>query len=612
MQLDPITVEIIKGALRAAARETGLLIERTAMSAFIREKKDFFVGIYDAQGRLVYTDHDKFGTAMVDCVLEQYPAATMAPGDVYWFSDCYLSRGAISHSPDMCFVAPTFLDGALLGFVAAFGHFWDIGGIKPGTLSPLATEIFQEGIAIPPIKICDRGVFNDEAYRLILRNSRFPDLLRGDTKAMIAACSLGQHRLQELGRRFGAAQLQAGFQAILGQTERAVRTALAALPDGHYDFADYVDSDCISDTPFRVQVTLSVRGDTISADFRNTDDQAAGPINFLMHPDNARSIIARALLWRDSASLLNDGVRAPITEVLLRPGSLVQPRYPAALGLRAHTLYRVINTILGDFAQATDGDTPAGSGDYVLYMIRALDPHNGTFTLLIDGIGVGQGARPFGDGLDVIYSSRGQKNFPIEFIEHEFPVRILTYAIHQDSGGAGKFRGGAGVVRDVQILAPKVILGTRMNGVKSPSWGVKGGKAGKSGCFIVNPGTPHERLVPPFGDNFELHAGDVLRVMTSGGGGWGNPAERDPLQVLQDVKDGFVSLQCAREDYGVVIEAETWKIDWHQTHAHRRTMPANPPLFDRGAAYERLEDERSQKHPAHASSSGLDKTPEVS
>jgi N-methylhydantoinase B len=526
---------------------------------------------------------------MVDCVLEQYPAATMAPGDVYWFSDCYLSRGAISHSPDMCFVAPTFCDHALVGFVAAFGHFWDIGGIKPGTLSPLATEIFQEGIAIPPIKISACGTFNDEAYRLILRNSRFPDLLRGDTRAMMAACTLGQRRLQELGQRFGVTQLEAGFAAIFTQAERAVRTALTALPDGRYTFADYVDSDCISDTPFRVQVTLNVEGDSLRADFRDTDDQAQGPINFLLHPDNARSIIARALGWRDPGVLLNHGVCAPIPEVLLRPGSLVQPRYPAALGLRAHTLYRVMNNILGDFAQATNGDTPAGSGDYVLYMLRALDPQTGIFTLLIDGIGVGQGARPFGDGLDVIYSSRGQKNFPMEFIEHEFPVRILTYAIHQDSGGAGKFRGGCGVVRDVQVLAPQVVLGTRMNGVKSPSWGVTGGRAGQSGCFIVNPGTPQARPVPPFGDNIELHASDILRVMTSGGGGWGNPAERDPLQVLQDVKDGFVSLQSARNHYGVVLEAETWKIDWRQTQERRRAMPAMPPLFDRGASYAQLE-----------------------
>jgi N-methylhydantoinase B len=589
MHIDAITVEIIKGALRAAAREMGLLIERTAMSAFIREKKDFFAGIYNAGGQLVYTDHDKFGTGMVDCVLEQYPAATMAPGDVYWFSDCYLSRGAISHSPDMCFVAPTFCDDTLIGFATAFGHFWDIGGIKPGTLSPLATEIFQEGIAIPPIKISDRGTFNDEAYRLILRNSRFPDLLRGDTKAMIAACNLGQRRLHELAQRFGVVQLQAGFEAMFRQAERAVRTALAAMPDGRYTFADYVDSDCVSDTPFRVHVALEVKGDTVTADFRASDDQAAGPINFLMHPDNARSIIARALIWRDPAGLLNDGVCAPIPEVLLRPGSLVQPRHPAALGLRAHTLYRVINAILGDFAQATDGDTPAGSGDYVLYMLRSLDPQKGTFTLLIDGIGVGQGARPFGDGLDVIYSSRGQKNFPMEFIEHEFPVRMLRYAIHQDSGGAGKLRGGCGVVRDIQVLAPQVILGTRMNNVKSQSWGVKGGKSGKAGRFIINPGTAHERQVAPFGDNVELHAGDILRVMTAGGGGWGNPAARDPLQVLQDVKDGFVSLDSARDEYGVVIEADTWKIDWRQTQESRRAMPVTPPLFDRGEAYERLE-----------------------
>jgi N-methylhydantoinase B len=299
-------------------------------------------------------------------------------------------------------VAPTFAAETLVGFSAVFGHFWDIGGMKPGTLSPLATEIFQEGIAIPPIKISDRGTFNDEAYRLILRNSRFPDLLRGDTRAMIAACTLGQRRLHELGQRFGIDTLTAGCQAICDQSERAVRTSLQAIPEGRYTFVDYVDSDCVSDTPFRVQVTIDVQANAVSVDFRDTDDQANGPINFLLHPDAARMLVARALAWKEPTILLNHGAGRPITDILLRPGSLVQPRYPAALGLRAHTLYRVLNSTLGLFAQATDGNTPAGSGDYVLYMLRALEPQQGTFTLLIDGIGVGQGARPFGDGLDVI------------------------------------------------------------------------------------------------------------------------------------------------------------------------------------------------------------------
>ncbi len=592
MSIDPITVEIIKGALKAAGREMGLLVERTSMSAFIREKKDFFVGVYDDKGNLVYTEHDKFGMAMLDSVLAQYPAETMQPSDVYWFSDCYLSGGALSHSPDMCFVAPTFLDDTLVGFAAAFGHFWDIGGMKPGTLSPLATEIFHEGLAIPPVKIVDRGTFNDEVYRLILRNSRFPDLLQGDTKAMIAACHLGQQRLQELAQRYGQGPLLLGFEAIFAQSEQAVRRALEALPDGSYDFTDYVDNDCVSDTPFRVRVQLHVSGDTASVDFRESDDQAQGPINFLLHPDNARTLIARALCWGDPNVLLNHGSCRAITDVQLRPGSLLQPRYPAALGLRAHTMYRVLNSTLGTLAQANEGQTPAGSGDYVLYMLRALDPKTGRFTLLIDGIGVGQGARPFGDGLDVIYSSRGQKNFPMEFVEHEFPVEILSYAIHRDSGGPGKFRGGAGVIRDVRVLAPSVTLGTRMNNLKSPSWGVKGGGSGAVGRMVLNPDTPKAQDIPPFGDNIELQQGDILRIVTSGGGGWGNPAERDPLDVLQDVKDGFVSVAQGREDYGVVIEPETWKIDWRQTQACRRAMAANLPMFDRGPSFEQLEQQR--------------------
>lgn len=590
--IDPITVEIVKGAFKAAGREMGLLIERTAMSAFIREKKDFFAGIYDPAGRLVYTDHDKFGAGMVDCVLQAYRPEDMAPGDVYWFNDCYASGGALSHSPDMCFVAPTFVEGALVGFAAVFGHFWDIGGTKPGTLSPLATEIFHEGITVPPVRIVERGRLNDEVYRLVLRNSRFPDLLRGDTRAMMAAAALGQRRLAELAERFGRDGLAAAIDAIYAQSERGIRKALGALRDGRYTFVDYVDSDCVSDTAFRVVVTVDKRGEALVADLRETDDQAAGPINYLVHPDAGRMMIVRFLSWSEPGILLNAGAFRPVTDVLLRPGSLVQPRPPAALGLRAHTVYRVINSLLGDFAQATDGHTPAGAGDYVLYMLRGLDRATGAFTLLIDGIGVGQGARPFADGLDVIYSSRGQRNFPIEFVEAEFPVQILTYAIHQDSGGPGKFRGGCGVVRDVRVLSPTAVLGTRMNGVKNPSWGVRGGRAGRSGRFVVNPGRPDEREVAPFGDNIELRQGDVLRVITSGGGGWGPPAERDPLLVLQDVRDGFVSLASARDDYGVVLDPETGKIDWRETERRRAAMPAPAGLFDRGPWFEQEEARR--------------------
>jgi N-methylhydantoinase B len=506
----------------------------------------------------------------------------MAAGDVYWYNDCYASGGALSHSPDMCFVAPTFDGGDLLGFAASFGHFWDIGGIKPGTLSPLATEIFHEGIAIPPVKIVDRGALDEQIYRIILRNSRFPDLLRGDTRAMMAACTLGQRRLVELARRFGRARLAESLDAVAAQSERAIRRALDAVPDGRYSFVDYVDSDCVTDRAYRVAVTVEVSGDGARVDLTETDGQAAGPINFLLHPDAARMIVTRFLSWSEPGILLNHGAFRPVTEVRLREGSLVRPRRPAALGLRAHTVYRVLNSLLGDFAQATGGATPAGAGDYVLYMLRALDQQTGVFTLLIDGVGVGQGARPFGDGLDVIYSARGQRNFPIEFVETEFPVRVRAYAIHRDSGGPGERRGGCGVVRDVELLAARATLGTRMNGVKCPPWGVKGGRAGRSGRFVVNPGTSAERLVAPFGDDVELVRGDVLRVITSGGGGWGHPADRDALTVLQDVKDGFVSLEGARDDYGVLVDPETWKIDWRATDARRASVRRDLPLFDRG------------------------------
>ncbi len=595
IRVDPIVVEIVKGALKACGDEMESLMVRTSMSPFIREKGDHFSGLADRKARILYTTHDRSGPGMLETIFERYPPEAMHAGDVYWVSDPYLLRGAISHTPDMCFIAPAFVGEDIVGYSLCFGHFWDVGGMRPGSISPQATDIFQEGLQVPQVRIVDRGQLNDDLYRTILRNSRFPDMLEGDTRAMMAASRLGQSRLIELFERYGRTQVEAAFEELHARSERAVRACIArTVQPGRYRFADYVDNDCVTDTPYRVEVDVEFGSDGVAlVDCSSSDDQARGPINYLMHPDSCRMIFSRILVSLDGTVHQNAGAYRAIGEVRLRSGSILQPVRPAPLGLRAHTLWRFANAVLGVFAQASAGSTPAGSPDYVIVIFHALDPKPGEHFFCTDGLGAGQGARPYADGLDVIYVGT-QKNYPIEFLEGTYPMRIERYAIQPDSGGPGRYRGGVGIVRDYRILAEKVMVATRMGNQKTPAWGVSGGRAGRHGSIVVNPGQSDERMLPGFSEGVRLKRGDVLRFITSGGGGYGDPYTREPERVLDDVADGFVTPAGASRDYGVVLDRAGANIVAIATARARAAHTAPTALFDRGERFEELERERQR------------------
>ena len=596
--IDLVLVEIIKGALKACGDEMEALMVRTSMSPFIREKGDHFSGLADRKARILYTTHDRSGPGMLETIFERYPPDAMHAGDVYWVSDPYLLRGAISHTPDMCFIAPAFFRDEIVGYSLCFGHFWDVGGSRPGSISPQATDIFQEGLSVPQVRIVDQGRLNDDLYRTILRNSRFPDMLEGDTRAMMAASRLGQLRMLELFERYGVQQMEAAFEALHARSERAVRSNISRLVrSGRYKFADYVDNDCVSDTPYRVEVEVEFDHDGVAVvDCTRSDDQARGPINYLMHPDACRMLFSRFLVSVDGTVHQNAGAYRPIGEVKLRSGSILQPVRPAPLGLRAHTLWRFANAVLGVFAQATQGQTPAGSPDYVIAIFHALEAKPGEHFFCTDGMGAGQGARPYADGLDVIYVGT-QKNYPIEFLEGTYPMRIERYGIAPDSGGPGRYRGGVGIVRDYRILAQKVMIATRMGNQKTQPWGVSGGRAGRPGRIIVNPGRPDERIIPGFSEGVVVYRDDVVRFVTCGGGGFGEPFERDPQGVLDDVQDGFVTLAAARDDYGVAIDASGQCIDEAETARLRGGKREPRPFFDRGPAFEALEQARERAAP---------------
>jgi N-methylhydantoinase B len=319
----------------------------------------------------------------------------------------------------------------------------------------------------------------------------------------------------------------------------------------------------------------------VKLDSSRSDDQARGPINYVTNAGLLRIAFGRYLQSLDPSLDVNEGLLQNLDEWVAREGSLLQPRFPAPLGMRANTRFRVMSCIFGALAQGNGGRVPAGSPVYVLYYFRAWDEAHQRPILCIEGLGVGLGARPFADGVDVIYYI-AQENYPIEYVERDFPLRIERYAVRPDSAGPGYHRGGTGVIRDVRVLCDRAELATRMENTLVAPYGVTGGRAGRTGRILLNPGTPEERVLPALGDGIQLTHGDVLRFETCGGGGWGDPLTRDVERVRQDVARGFVTPRGALEDYGVVLDATTFEIDKTVTDEERKRRSLPLALIDRG------------------------------
>ncbi len=569
---DPIVVEIVRGALKAIQHEMEALIERTAMSPFIREKKDFHAALFNRTGKLIAGRSLPTASNLIEPVLERYPAQTMRPGDIYWYNDCYASKGAVSHTSDQVFISPVFADGQVLAYAHSWAHFNDIGGMRPGSLSADCTEIFQEGIIVPPVLVSRDGVMSDELLRLFYRNSRFPAMVRGDTRASLAAIRLGERRLHELISRFGAAKLDAAFDALLERTARVTKEKLRALvPDGEYRFTETIDDDGHGSGPIRIRYRFEVTPDHTVLDFTESDDQVRGPLNFLMNESTPKLALAGYFLGSSGDGMMNDGALDLIDEIRVRPGSIVQPNFPAALGLRGVTMMRNVAGLLGVLNVATGGKAMAAHSAYVIWYIRGRTDEGETY-LMSDGVGVGYGARPHADGNDAIYLV-AQENYPVEFMDSVFPVRVRSYEINRDTGGPGRWRGGCGMVREIEVLAEEGMVSLRIDSVRFPPWGVSGGQCARPGRCVINPGRQDERVLGPLSDGNIVHRGDVIRVETGGGGGWGHPFDRELERVLEDVLSHFVSRASAEADYGVVLTSDGRAVDEAATRERRANRP---------------------------------------
>lgn len=574
---DPVALEVIRGAIRAAQAEMEALIERTAMSPFIREKKDFYTALFDADGVMCVGSNVPVFGDVCGPVFRDFPAETMKPGDVYWYNDCYGSNGAVSHSNDQVLLAPVFHEGRRVALVMSWAHFADIGGLRPGSISPDATEIFHEGIIVPPTRLIAEGAVNEGALGIFFRNSRWPLAAQADLRALMASVGLGVARMGEIAARFGADILADALRQLLARTETTIRERLrATFPVGTHRFTDRIDGDGKGSGPLALRLALTrTPDDRFLFDATETDDQSPGPVNYIMNPDVPGMAMGLFLLGGDPTQVTNAGGPRAIDEVKLREGSLLRPRWPAALGMRGLTMMRMLAALNGLVASA-GGAAPAAHSAYVIMLLRGLA--QGRPFLMSDGIGVGYGARPFADGTDAVYFV-AQENYPVEFLEAEYPARLLRYGIHRDSGGPGRFRGGCGIVREYEILAEEAVLAVRIDGVACPPWGVAGGQSGRPGRAVVNPGTPRERVLAPLSDGNRLVRGDILLIETGGGGGHGHPFDRSAEEVIADVEGGFVGVAEAARDYGVALRDGI--LDTAATAALRSDRPA-AKAFHRG------------------------------
>lgn len=584
---DPVTIELVRGAMKAIQNEMEALIERTAMSAFIREKKDFHAGLFDASGRFLAGKSRPGSSDLIVPILKQYPAETIRPGDLYWYNDCYAALGAVSHTPDQVLVAPVFHNGQLAGFSQAWAHFSDIGGMHAGSISPDCTEIFQEGMIIPAVRLAVEGCVVEDLLRVFLRNSRFPNAVGGDMRALMAAVRLGELRMAGLFERFGLPRMNAIFDVLIERVQRVLQERFRALvPNGTYRFVDTVDTDGHGSGPIKLRWKLDVTTERIVLDATDSDDQVRGPVNYWMSLTEPAMSFGSFLLGDSKEYTLNAGAEGLFDALHVREGSILQPRFPAALGQRSITKMRNLGAYLGLLGVATGGKMPAAHTGYVIWNVRGLTDDGERF-LMSDGVAVGYGARATADGHDAIYLV-AQENYPAEFVEGCYPLRVHTYAIHCDSGGAGRWRGGCGVVREMEILCDEVVVALRIEGDDYPPWGVAGGRSAGCGRCIVNPGRSDERVLPSLSDGNVLKRGDVVRIETGGGGGWGHPFDREPVKVLADVLGGFVNRKSAERDYGVILVPGGRAVDEDATERRRKDRPLTK-LFHRHEYRDTLE-----------------------
>lgn len=584
---DRVFVEILRSRFQAVANEMASVILRTGYTVFVKETADYGAGLVSPEGEL-FAAPVNFGVSVmigmpVQAVIRQIE---WEDGDVVIVNDPYSSEGLVTHLPDIYLVRPIFADGEIVCFAMNFVHSSDIGGIAPGSISPSATEIYQEGLRIPPTKLVRKGTIDEAFLRLFLANCRIPDQNWGDLRALLSALNTADVRVRELVRKYGFAAIQQGIGDVLNYAESRARSLIANLPDGEYDFVDYLEADMAGVGLIRLKLTMRIHGDEVDLDFTGSDSQVHAAMNLPTFSQRGHWMIVIGLVnyFRTIEPHIpyNSGLVRPLN-VIAPKGSIVNPEPPAACGVRAATQFRILDMTMAVLGRVAPRIIPAaGAGQISVALVATPDIADGEMKVsVLQPLCGGSGGRPTKDGLEAGDFCAFLRNIPNETLEHDLPIVVERYGLRPDSGGAGEYRGGSGIEFTFRLLSPVATVTARgMERYIFPPWGRRGGLTGTTGLTLLHHGE-HAKDADPEEIGkivvLRLHQGDRLTFLTQGGGGFGDPLRRDPERVRRDVLRGLVSPAAAERDYGVAIRDGA--VDGEVT-ARLRANPATSPQHE--------------------------------
>jgi len=564
-KVDPVTLEVVKNALTAICEEMGVSLQKSSYSTNIKTRLDFSCAIFDHKQRwIVQASHQPAHLAsmyiMVRRVLADYGVENLGEGDLLLINDPH--EGG-THIPDIFAISPIYFQSDLYAYAVNIAHHSDLGGKTPGSCPGDSTEIFQEGLIIPPIKIVEKGIVNRDLLKLILANVRTPEERAGDLRAQIAANRLGSRRTIELIEKYGAETLFECMEELLDYSERRMRSEISKFPSGVYEAEDHLDSGGVTDDPVKVAVRITIQGGEATVDLSGSDKQI-GNVNSTL-AQTYSGVAFPFVCLTDPEIPLNDGFYRPI-KVVAPEGLVINAKYPASTAGGWETATRVVDVIFRALSEALKDRVPAASKGSILNLsYGGIDPRNGKVYAFYETIAGGFGARPTKDGMDGVQPHlQNTQNAPIEEFEINCPVLVEQLKLIEDSEGAGCFRGGLGIRKDIRFCDHSATFSVLAERGKFAPWGLFGGLGARTARFIVNPDS-ERRVDLPSKAVYGLRPGDVVSIQTPGGGGYGDPFLRDPRAVLHDVCEGKISLERARNVYGVVIDPERLKVDDHAT-----------------------------------------------
>lgn len=556
-KLDMITTQVLSNRLKEITRIMSQTLFRTGYSVILRESYDGSSGITDRRGNCIVAEgltmHTVPYSKNVEGILKAWPSEEIRDGDTFIVNDPYAS--GIFHMSDVAAATPVFYGGELIAFCASISHKPDIGGLAPGSQSAASRSIYHEGILIPPVKYYDAGRLNESIVRLVMHNSRVPYLLAGDIRGQVGCTRQGAQKLKELCDEFGVEVVTGCFDELLNSTERQMRAALAALPDGESEAERHLDHDGADLTkPVKIHLRLRKKGERVFFDFSGSDPQTVGPVN--LGPSLVESAAIMGLLMFLDPTIEVNQKAASMIEVTVPEGCVLNPRFPAPRNHYWPTGCMVFNCILACLAQLYPEKAAAepgiGTGAITFgYAGTRTGQHYVQHEILMSALG---GSKR-GDGCSTLLPLMNTTlTAPVEIIETEYPVTVTEFSMRRDSGGAGKYRGGLAFVREYRVLADCVFT-ARLSNMDSASEGIVGGKSPQPPRTVINPGTPGERVLPSL-ITLDVSKGDVIRMEMSGGGGYGDPLQRDKDAIIWDLLDGYISPEQAKDVYG--FEAD-WK-----------------------------------------------------